>query len=524
MRRLILGLFLGLAWTVSADASNFYVRSSSSSPWVASTAYALGNRVVATTAATAAKQALVFECTTAGTSHTTEPAWNETVGGTTTDNTVTWTTRQATTWANAHAFLARLLGNASGGVTSSAIVWVSDAHAETQAAAITLTFPATVGLRILSGDDVAEPPTTLTTTSTITTTGNTGITLGAGYAYIYGINFSSGTGASGAADLFIGSGTSTSALVCQSCTFTIPSTSTSAPFNIGRGTTVGIDSLVTLLSPVFKFGADQTINLRGTHGHLINMSLDITGSTPTTLFTVSALEGNFLIEDSDLSGEAFTNLVNVADNAGSNVTVRNCKLPASINVTTGTNPGPGGPVVKMHNCDSADTNYRFAEHRYEGSIVNETTIVRTSGASDGTTPISWKMASSANTKFWLPLESPEIVQWNETTGSALTVCAEFIHDSVTNVQNDEFWIEVDSLSTSGFPKGTRTSDRMTDILSTPADQGDSSETWTTTGLTNPNTQQACVSVTPQEKGYLHVRGMLAVPSKTMYLDGKVSVQ
>ena len=67
--------------------------------------------------------------------------------------------------------------------------------------------------------------------------------------------------------------------------------------------------------------------------------------------------------------------------------LRNCKLDASIAIVTGTHPGPGGAVVDLINCDSGDTNYRFAHHDYMGSMVQETTIARTGGASDGTTPI-----------------------------------------------------------------------------------------------------------------------------------------
>lgn len=55
--------------------------------WAVGTAYAVGDVVKPTTYA-----AHSYKCTTAGTSHaTTEPTWGTTNGGTTTDNTVTWT-------------------------------------------------------------------------------------------------------------------------------------------------------------------------------------------------------------------------------------------------------------------------------------------------------------------------------------------------------------------------------------------------------------------------------------------------
>ena len=55
--------------------------------WVANTSYVLGDLVKATT-----YNGHSYKVTTAGTSHaTTEPTWGTTNGGTTTDNTVTWT-------------------------------------------------------------------------------------------------------------------------------------------------------------------------------------------------------------------------------------------------------------------------------------------------------------------------------------------------------------------------------------------------------------------------------------------------
>jgi len=61
--------------------------------WAAATVYATGAKVKATTGNTT----LLFEATTGGTSHaTTEPTWDTTPGNTTSDGTVTWTTRDAT--------------------------------------------------------------------------------------------------------------------------------------------------------------------------------------------------------------------------------------------------------------------------------------------------------------------------------------------------------------------------------------------------------------------------------------------
>ena len=56
--------------------------------WAASTAFAVGNVRRATASQ---NSGLVFECTTAGTSGSSEPSWPTDIGGTITDNTVVWT-------------------------------------------------------------------------------------------------------------------------------------------------------------------------------------------------------------------------------------------------------------------------------------------------------------------------------------------------------------------------------------------------------------------------------------------------
>lgn len=67
----------------------YYVALFSAATWVASTPYSTGDYVVGVSFPSA--NAHVYICTTAGTSGSSEPDWNQANGGTTTDNTVVWT-------------------------------------------------------------------------------------------------------------------------------------------------------------------------------------------------------------------------------------------------------------------------------------------------------------------------------------------------------------------------------------------------------------------------------------------------
>lgn len=86
----------GMANTVGANNRLQVINSSAlaASDWQAATVYAAGAVVLRTSGIGSENTAgLYMRCTSGGTSHaTTEPTWDTTVGNTTTDNSVTWTT------------------------------------------------------------------------------------------------------------------------------------------------------------------------------------------------------------------------------------------------------------------------------------------------------------------------------------------------------------------------------------------------------------------------------------------------
>lgn len=435
-------------------------------------------------------------------------------------------TDDGSTWALADLDLVgSSAGDAAGDTT-----WVSQAHAETTAGAITFACAGTNATpsRLLCGNDAAEPPTALATTATVTVSTNTAISLGGSF-YAYGIAFIS------AGTIICNSAGVNSTQVYEQCSFQITNIGSagSVIFANGNNNTYRTEAI----DCTFKAGgAANSLTLCG--DVVIRGGSFLSGTSAlTSIFkpNIDRAHANL-----DCSGFDFSNLgstTNLFFSSGVNsgkFVVRDCKLPASwtgLLVASGL-VGPG-ERFEMYNCDSTDTNYRLWIEDYSGSIKSETTIVRTGGASDGTTGLSWKMVTSANAEYPLiKLESGEIMAWNSTL-SAITATVEIVHDvnvaggqgagTGSRFQDDEIWLEVMYLGTSGYPIGTWIRDSKADVLATAADQTDSSETWTTTGLTTPQKQKLSCTFTPAEVGYIVARVVVAKASKTIYVCPKLTV-
>jgi hypothetical protein len=490
-------------------------------PWEAAQATALGY-IIKSTAATH-----YFICTTSsGNTGAGEPSWDTTTGNTTNDGSNVWTCIGAvgafSGWGSPIPRLANAF-TATWGVAGDTF-YVSDAHAETQASAMTLTSPGTAAApcRVLCVDDSAEPPTALATTATITVTGGSGNLTFVGACYVYGCTIKQ----SGSGKILFYSDSVIVFLYFDSCIVDMSSTNSGQAFSIGGASSGAPPQLVVFDNTIYNSAhANFSLSLNCKFIWKNTAATAVTGTIPTTLLAIGATfsDAECHVYGVNLSALGTgTYLVNVGVKARSRVTFENCKLGSSVSVVNGTIPSQAMAPVSLVNCDSGDTQTRYQKTVYQGSIYSETTIKRTGGASDATTGYSRKMVSSANSQFFSPLVLETIRIWNEGT-SEMTATVHVVTDNVT-LTNAECWMEVEYQGTSGYPLSVvDLDDRAADILATPANQATSTETWTTTGLSTPVYQKLESTFTPAEKGWIICRVMLAKASTTVYVCPKVEL-
>lgn len=394
------------------------------------------------------------------------------------------------------------------------VFYVAHNHAETTAAAITLNCAGTEATPsylycVTSAGSVPPVPADLRTTGTVSTTGASGITINGSF-YCYGLTFTAGNGASAAG--FVLPGASTAIQLFDTCVFTFGGTAT-ATFQCGLSA-----------STTYEIFKSCTINFSATgqtasfFKPVIMQNCTIGGSAiPTSLFSIQTTAAYLLVDGCDLSAfGAAKNLMSTGTHNPSVAQFRNCKLGASVIVSTST---LAGILVDVINCDSGDVNYRSERYTREGALTTETTIVRTGGATDGTTPIAWKIVTAVSAEVIQPFECPPIAIWNETVGSAVTATVEGTWGGGAVPTNANIWIEAQYLGTSGFPLGLKATNGQTTPLHTATNQTASAEVW---GGGTTDFKMA-VTFTPQEKGWIYIHCKAGLASTTFYVDPKITL-
>lgn len=380
-------------------------------------------------------------------------------------------------WNNAYTTLGAAMAAKAAGDN----FWVSEDHAETAGSAKTITSHGTAAnpCFVYCVDHAGSvPPVSadLRATATITTTGAFGITLGGGSAYVYGITFNAGSGAN-SQPLSVATGNSWWSL--ENCQLNKLGTSPNSSAIIFGGSSSNIVSRVDLKNTTMQFGSTTDGCAMG----VVNFSWKntvsaITGATlPTTLFsTGGAMGGNALIEGIDLSALGSGKTLVAGVSTPRKYIFKDCKLGASVTIAT-TPADPGGAETYVVRSDSAGTNYRNEKYQFMGTQVVETTIIRTGGASDGSTGISWNLTTTVNSKWVLPFEALPIVIKNAVTGANVGVTLEGVWNAAALPNNDEFWFDVEYLGDASSPQGSFKSGTKADNLATGSALTASAQAW-----------------------------------------------
>jgi len=375
-------------------------------------------------------------------------------------------------WTNAYTTLAAALTAKAAGDT----FYVAADHAETQASAMTLTPPGTAASwnRIVCVDHAGSvPPVSadLRTTATVSTSGANGMSFTGGYAYIRGITFDCASGSGVGGISLLGQHGS---IVFDQCHLNQNSTSTNT---MTFGGSAQASTRIELIDTPIGFGStNQFISIRNARVIWRGPASNIAGTVPTDLFKTSSRGGTVMIEGVDLSAAGSGKTL-----IGSNVDpcqfyIKDCKLNAAVTIA-GAQTSQGAAEIYVTRSDSSATNYRAEKYNYAGAQTTETTLVMTSGATTGTTSFSAKLVASTGAAAVSPFEALPLAAYNTVTGSSVTVTLEGIWNSASLPNNDDVWIDIEGLGTSGSPLGVFATSGKANVLASSAALTASTQAW-----------------------------------------------
>lgn len=421
-----------------------------------------------------------------------------------------------TSWANAYTSLAAAI---AGSLVAGDDLWVADDHNETTAASVSLVFPGTAAApnRIIavnhsgSVPPVAADITTPGTQAQVSTTGASDLTI-SGHVYVYNLKFTAGSGANACTLVFGDS--SDYDLVMTNCAFKKGNTNSSgASVQIGSGTNNPCS--IKWNNCTLEFSGNQQLRPIAVNWEWKGGS--VLGTAPSVLFGGSGQHSRCLFEGVDLNNLVGSTVLVDVQASDMWIHFKDCKLNASLAGILNAPTSPGMTTVLLTRSGSSG-NFRVEKHDYMADLTTETTIYHTGGASDGTTPIAWKITPSGNAKWFRPFECPPIALWNDVITGNITLTM-FGGFSAGLPNNDDVWFDVECLDTAGNPLGGfHTTTKATALATNAANPSDSSA-WNS----SPGTKfsMAVTIPAPAQKGVIYIYPKCAAVAGTMYLDPKV---
>jgi hypothetical protein len=430
-------------------------------------------------------------------------------------------------WANAFTTLAAALAGGAAGDS----FYVADDHAESTASAVALTSPGTAAspcFIFCVSDAGSVPPVhaDLATTGTVATTGASSITF-SGFAYCYGLSFTAGSVGS-LASLAFGAA-ATHRWTLEACQLIVGNTNNSS--NISLGSTGAVAYQNQFINTTVRFGAvAQSIRFGGgtfTWRNTAN-AVVAAGSIPTNLFTAPGDRGAVAdLKGVDLSDMGSGKTIFGAAINGAQYRIYDCEIDASVTIAA-TPTAPGATVI-VARCAATDGDHIEQLYTYQGTQSDEITIVRTGGATDGETPKSRKIVTTANAKWIAPFEALPISRWFPTlpdtalglaVGAPVTLTIYGIWGDGAVPDNDEIWAEARYLGSASNPQASiATNGKAGHLATATALTADAVSTWggSTTAF------KMALTFTPQQAGFIFVTIKAGAASATFYIDPKIEV-
>jgi hypothetical protein len=467
-----------------------------------------------------------WRCSVAGTTGTTEPTWILTKNSNTTDGTVTWNEitgdeshQHDNGFTNDWAAPSPRIGitTARGPTSSSDTIYVSSDHAETRTNNQTIS---TGSCKIIcvnkTNTNIPPVAAAVTTGATYTITGSAVALTIRNSPFIRGIGFIIGT--SGNCSIALNDQGTYQFITLQNCYADFSNTTGNGSFSINPnsgGATVVLDNVY------FKFGGTGSGIVVRT-GRLIwkNTPNALQGSIfPSKLFFGSGGQNAVVeVHSVDLSALGSNFIYNVGQDNYC-VLLNNCKLGSGYSIFTSTLANENERVELVNCTNATSVTYNNEWYWRAGSIVTDTSTVRTGGASDGTTSISRKFVSNSNASEVGSILRHTIFAWNPYSSGSRTATVEVI--SSTTLFNDELWMEVEYLAGTSSLATVVSTHRAT-LLTTHSALPTSSAAWVNQPGT-PVKQYMQVSFTPAQASLLRVTIHLAKPSQTVWIDPLVTI-
>lgn len=428
-------------------------------------------------------------------------------------------TNAGTSWANAFNSTTTAWTDAITASSAGDDFYINSASTLSIAGAQTLTFKGTNASpnRIFSCSTITNNPPVaadLGVGATVTTTGANAISIN-GTAYIFGVIFNSGTGTTGTNFNIPLSGSCD--LTFEQCQLNILTTSQTATLTLLNLNAV---CRLILINTTVKITSGTASTISVGSGLFIwknTASAIATGSTAmTSLFNANTRTTIAILDGVDFAGGAGVgsgkNLV-AAMPTSSTFQFVNCKLASGVLFAT---PSVTGATADVVISDSSATGYRQERYTYQGTLTTSTSVYN--NATDGTTPISWQVVTTANAKRQSPFECFQIVQWAAagTYAASLVQCT----SATASLTNADIWVDVEYLGSASSPLASL----ATTAPATQLTAGSSlaAGSWAVGGLGH-NYQLAIPSFTTNLAGYVRFTVKVAKASLTINVDPSVTI-